>query len=454
MTSSPKATPSSSSGWNPRTSPQSSTVGGTPTHSMTENVSPDMRGKKPMSLDPNRYDPTLDAKLALLADVHCRLTQDMSAFTSNFQHALCELGRTFESGFQGLGSAQAAQATTQAIQNSTLVDQLRQPRPSSTLCPFKVEFPVYNGTGDFESWKKQVDRLFRAHKIDPTSSDALAWTFLHLRGSALTYAENEDPADLPALLRLLQQRFQPADEAYDIRARLNRLRQNGSEYEQYYRRFSDLAARAPDLSDADAQFFFKQGLPATVRAEILYKQATTLQQCQEIARSFQLAHVTAQTSASRAMELDSHFTLRSRRPQRFAHRDRNRHSHSRSSHSSSHRSHSSGSHSRTSSNSRVRFHLPHRSARSPRTPPRSSPSTVVAPATPSSASKTSVCYFCGKPGHIRRDCHAYAKSRSHRGPSASSPHSPRAPFAPRSPNYALRGGRPHRGRPLNGRGSR
>ena len=118
MTSSPKATPSSSSGWNPRISPQSSTVGGTPTHSMTEHVSPDMRGKKPMSLDPNRYDPTLDAKLALLADVHCRLTQDMSAFTSNFQHALCELGRTFESGFQGLGSAQAAQATTQACRTA------------------------------------------------------------------------------------------------------------------------------------------------------------------------------------------------------------------------------------------------------------------------------------------------------------------------------------------------
>ena len=74
-----------------------------------------MRGKRPMALDPNRYDHALDAKLALLADVHCRLTQYMSAFTSNFQHALCELVRTFETGFQGLGSAQAAQATTQAM---------------------------------------------------------------------------------------------------------------------------------------------------------------------------------------------------------------------------------------------------------------------------------------------------------------------------------------------------
>ena len=45
---------------------------------------------------------------------------------------------------------------------------------------------------------------------------------------------------------------------------------------------------------------------------------------------------------------------------------------------------------------------------------RPSSSTVVAPATPS-ASKTNVCFFCGKPGHICRDCHAYAKSRSHRG---------------------------------------
>ena len=107
----------------------------------------------------------------------------------------------------------------------------------------------------------------------------MSWTLLHLRGSALTYAENEDPADLPALLRLLQQRFQPTYKAYDIRARLNRLRQFGLEYEQYYRRFSDLAARTPDLSDADAQFFFKKRLPANVRAEILYKQATTLQQC-------------------------------------------------------------------------------------------------------------------------------------------------------------------------------
>ena len=116
-------------------------------------------------------------------------------------------------------------------------------------------------------------------KIDSASPDALSWTLLHLRGSALTYAINKDPADFPALLRLLQQRFQPADEAYDIRARLNRLRQFGLEYEQYYRRFSDLAARTPDLSDADAQFFFKKRQPANVRATILYKQATTLQQC-------------------------------------------------------------------------------------------------------------------------------------------------------------------------------
>ena len=142
-------------------------------------------------------------------------------------------------------------------------------KPSSTLCQFKVKFPVYNGTGDFESWKQLVDRLFCAHKIDLTLSDALAWTLLHLRSSALIYAENEAPADFPALFRLLQQRFQPFDEVYNIRARLNRHRQNGSEYEQYYRRFSDLTARAPDLSNADAQFFFKQDLPAPVRAEII-----------------------------------------------------------------------------------------------------------------------------------------------------------------------------------------
>ena len=37
--------------------------------------------------------------------------------------------------------------------------------------------------------------------IDITSSDGLAWTLLHLRGSTLTHAENEDPADLPALFR-------------------------------------------------------------------------------------------------------------------------------------------------------------------------------------------------------------------------------------------------------------
>ena len=88
---------------------------------MSDPASPDNRGKRAMLIDPNRYDPTLDAKLALLADVHCRLTQDISAFTENFQHALCELGRTFETGFQGLGSAQAAQATIQAMQNSTMV---------------------------------------------------------------------------------------------------------------------------------------------------------------------------------------------------------------------------------------------------------------------------------------------------------------------------------------------
>ena len=168
-----------------------------------------------------------------------------------------------------------------------------------------------------------------------------------------------------------------------------------------------------------------------------------MQQCHEIACSFQLAHVTTQTSASRAMELDSHFTLRSHRPQLFAYRDRNRRFNSCSSHLSYRRSHLSGSHSRTSSNSRVCFHSPHRSARSLKTPPRPLSSTVVAPATPLSASKTNVCYFCGKPGHLRRDCHAYSKWRSHRGSSASSPHLLLAPFAPHSPNHAPRGGHPH-----------
>ena len=69
---------------------------------MSDPASPDNRGKRAMLIDPNRYDPTLDAKLALLADVHCRLIQDISAFTENFQHALCELGRMFETDFRVL----------------------------------------------------------------------------------------------------------------------------------------------------------------------------------------------------------------------------------------------------------------------------------------------------------------------------------------------------------------
>ena len=321
----------------------------------------------------------------------------------------------------------------QGIQNQANGQQL--PQYVAPTMSFNCELPRFDGTSDFDSWIGKLRRIFRAKNCLNTL-DAIHWAFTCLDGSALQFAESHNFTDFDDFSSKMRERFVPANEIFHLRARLNRLKQHGDDYEKYYNDFSTLSAKIPNMQEPELMWFFMQGLPAHVHQEVLYRQPATLADVQNVARAYQQArkpifgpvHFSSSASSSNSseapMDLDymAHSSRRSNRspyrPNKFRGRS--------SSHSSSgsrgsrspYRRHNSRS---PAKHNRVSFH-PVNTASISKNDKRANQSPLRFP----SKSKRE-CTFCGRAGHIRAQCFRLHDSSNNKAPRTPSPkHSPRS----------------------------
>lgn len=165
------------------------------------------------------------------------------------------------------------QASLQAERDRQTIQQLQQRLEAGAAVAqpqLGLRIDEYDGTGEkLEPW------LFKLELATEQATDArrMAVAETHLTGAALSWLQQRRaagqarPADWRAWAEELRRRFAPVNAASRTRASLHVLRHTGT-LEAYINRFNELTMRLPNMEEGQKVWQFINGLRDTIRADV------------------------------------------------------------------------------------------------------------------------------------------------------------------------------------------
>ena len=236
------------------------TPSGSPSHSRSASISLASMPQPPVDHSANMQ--ALFTQLQALTQQQSQLVQQNQALTDS-QSQLAQQNQSLQFQVQQLSSTSSSSSSISAPAFSAASFM-----PRSYATPNKP--PVYSGSGSLSQWTGAIGRWLTAAKVtDGVDQVAQASTFLSpsLGDWWDSVMKKDPPLNWPAMVKKLEDRFQPQVLSKVARSKLDNLRQRAGVVD-YHNQFLAISLLITDMSEAEKVHAFKRGLHVRLREKL------------------------------------------------------------------------------------------------------------------------------------------------------------------------------------------